>query len=67
MKKIYKILLLIGLVGIGFSDLTAETTQKAPVPNATVNIDDLTTQLFKQGNVAAETITWHDESAITIS
>ncbi len=66
MKKIYKILLLIGLIGIGFSDLTAETTQKTPVPNATVNIDDLTTQIFKQGNVAAETITWHDESAITI-
>ncbi len=66
MKKIYKLLLLIGLVGIGFSDLLAKETQEAPVPDVTVNIDDLTTQIFKQGNVAAETITWHDESAITI-
>ncbi len=69
MKNIYQIFLLIGLLGLGVNGLAGEMTKETIAPNPAdikMNINDLTTKVFKQGKAMAEIITWHDESAITI-
>jgi len=69
MKKNYWIFLLIVLFGFGVNGSAAKMTQETIVPNPAdmkMNINDLTTKVFKQGKAMAEIITWHDESTITI-